>query len=184
MLRSRGSSARESAVTEILRFERKPMVVIFLLSADSAFTAVILRFFGLQRRDLNYASGMMGLADGCALLLGYLLHRVITTSVQSPPGWTLAAGAVVVVLLLVRMVARYPRLSVTGFALLFSVDNVFAGAQILSVSSVAVIGMAVAICSAIFFRLSFQSAEALSGKLKPGVLVGLASALLFISLSL
>lgn len=157
------------------------MLSTLLLSADSIFAGAALRFFGTSRRHLGLACGAVGLADGIALLLGRALHNVVATGMSAPDLRGLLAGCAVASILVGKASAGRPRAAVLGIAILFSIDNLLAGAQMSSLGSTAFIGCGVGVFSGLCCFAGFDRAHALASHFRPRIAFALASVVVIIS---
>jgi hypothetical protein len=153
------------------------MLTLLFLSADSVFAAWILRFFGVSRRDLNYASWSIGLADGIALVLGYALRNFIMGRTLPHPGLLLIALSILFSILVARTVPKRPRLATTAVAVLFSLDNLMAGTRLGSMGMVALTALFCVMGATLFCRAAFLSSDVLTVRIRPRVLFGLGTAM-------
>ena len=142
------------------------MFAILLLSADSAFAGAILRCFGIDRRNLNYACWTMGVLDGSALLLGYALRILSGMRIHSVPDWLWFCGTVLLSVALAKAVRKFPRVTILAFAVLFSLDNLLAGMRFESLASVVWAAALTGIFATLFSRAGFEAASVLISNVK------------------
>ena len=142
------------------------MFTILLLSADSVFAGAILRCFGIDRRNLNYACWVLGVSDGSALLLGYALRVLGGMRIPSVPEWILFYGTVLLSVVFAKAVRKFPRVTIFTFAVLFSIDNLLAGLRFESLVSAGWDAALAGIFAALFGRAGFESAAVLISKTK------------------
>lgn len=157
------------------------MMSTLLLSADSIFAGAALRFFGTSRRNLGLACGAVGLADGIALLLGRALHNVVAAGMSVSDPRVLLAGCALASIVVGKANAGRPRAAVLGIAILFSIDNLLAGAQMSSLGSTAFIGCGAGVISGLCCFGGFDCAHALASHVRPRVAFALASVVVIIS---
>ena len=135
------------------------MLTILFLSADSALAAVILRFLGVSRRDLEFACCALGFFDGMALVLGWALRGSLGGRMAPPPEWILVACWIVLSIFVANTGAKWPRVAITAVAVLFSIDNLIAGTQMGSIGAVAWTALPSALCTMLVCRVAFQCAD-------------------------
>jgi hypothetical protein len=151
------------------------MIVAILLSLDSMIAGAALRFFGAHRKYWAFAGSAIGLADLLALFLGRALHNVIVTRVSASSQGMLFGGCAVTAIMLGRLCTRYPRATVLGMAVLFSIDNLLAGARLPSFTSAVQLAPFVAISSGLGCVTGLHFAQRVTVHLKPRLSFGLAS---------
>ena len=151
------------------------MLTTVFLSLDSVFAGAALRFFGVNRKYWVLASSVMGLADLLALFLGRALHGWILTSMSSRQQGILFACCALAAILAGKRYANYPRAMIVGMAVLFSIDNVLAGAQLRSIVSAAHIAPTAAILSGLACLSGLQFAHAVADRVHPRTSFALAT---------
>ena len=143
------------------------MLSTLFLSADSALAAAFLRFFGLSRRNVNHLCCTMGLADGIALLLGYVLRNSTAAAMKPPPDLILLAGSILCLIFVVKSARNHLRITTGVIAVLFSIDNFMAGTRVNGLGTTAWYAACVAVLSMLFSRIAFESADLLIARIKP-----------------
>jgi hypothetical protein len=154
------------------------MLTMLFLSADSALAAAFLRFCGRSRRDLNHLCCTMGLADGIALLLGYVLRHSTAAAMKPPSDLVLLAGSILCLIFVVKSTPNHPRITSGTIAVLFSVDNLIAGTRISSLGTAGWCAACVAVFSLLFCRIAFESADLLIARIRLRTTFRVAAALL------
>ncbi|HVI78643.1 MAG TPA: hypothetical protein VM715_10885 [Candidatus Acidoferrum sp.] len=158
------------------------MLTIPLLSADGALASAILRFFGVSRRDLNFACCTLGLFDGIALALGYSLRGLLAGRMGPPPEWILLACSIVLSIFVAKTIPTRPRVAIAVLSVLFSIDNLIAGMQIDTIGAAARSTLLGAVCTMLLCRLAFECADVVAVRIRRRVLFGLAAVSLAINL--
>jgi hypothetical protein len=152
------------------------MLGTIVLSLDSLFAGAALRFFGLSKRHWPLAWRAVGLADLVALLMGRGMSVVIRTPMTSFQQVSLFAGCALVAIFLGRLCSERPRVVILGMAVLFSIDNLLAGAQFASLLSGALVAVTAGILSCVACVSGLHVAAAIAVHVRPRVSFGLASA--------
>jgi hypothetical protein len=152
------------------------MASMIYLSLDSVLAGAALCLFGLPRRYWLFASSAIGFADGFALLCGWTLRNSIVTTVTPLHQGVLFVGPTLVATIISKKCANRPRLLIAATAFLFSIDNLLAGAQLMSIKSAAQNVLTAAIFSASACFAGLCVAEPIKSRVRPQAWFALASA--------
>jgi hypothetical protein len=151
------------------------MVSVIYLSLDGVLAGAALCLFGLPKRYWFFANSVIGFADGFALLCGWTLRNWIVTTVTPLQQGVLFVGSTLVTAIISKKCAKRPRLLVGATALLFSVDNLLAGAQLMSIKSAAQHAPAAMIFSALACSAGLCVAESMKSGVRPQAWFALAT---------
>lgn len=151
------------------------MVSTIYLSLDSVLAGAALCWFGLPKRYWLFASSAIGFADGFALLCGWTMRNWIATTVTPLQQVVLFVGSALAATIISKKCANRPRLLIGATAFLFSVDNLLAGAQLMSIKSAAQSVPTAAIFSALACFAGLCVAKPIKTRVRPQAWFALAS---------
>jgi hypothetical protein len=143
------------------------MLAALLLSADSAFTGAAIRLLPTTRNHLRLACVALGLADAIALLLGYSLRAVIAAAMGGSADQILLLSCVLAAVALLKASTWYPRASILAIAIVLSADNLLAGTQLSSSTSIITVMILVGTLSALASMAGIQCANFWARNTKP-----------------